>query len=376
MSNILTLVTVVIVLLLSCKTRDNALDHREGQPDPVTPADLLAAERFTCESAGKTWIEDRRVCVVPAVACADQPGHFFDHQKDICLGPRDLCLAESDGSEWVDGECLSAQEVCASHRDGSIWNGNACVRSKEACLAASDHWVWNEQENRCRLLGFLEYCRDQDASAAIRYTVQAIRHLIPNKIMSCTEAWEYAYYQKTIRLEAPFPEAEGPGRITDLYPLADLGELRELVIVGHPVRDLLPLAHLQHLESLTISSSSGLSDLSGLEQAKSLRSLTLTDNAISRVKALGKLTDLTSLDLSGNSITTLEPLRQLEALEHLRLARNPIRTAYYLRTLVKLQSVDLDGTPLSESVTKTPSNCPRGKDVALALDRFCAQTKF
>ncbi len=86
------------------------------------------------------------------------------------------------------------------------------------------------------------------------------------------------------------------------------------VLTTHAMLDLI------HLEV----KNSGITDLTGLEQAHNLRHLYLTDNNISDVSPLTDLTKLRDLYLIGNSISDVSPLIGLTQLETLALEDNPL----------------------------------------------------
>jgi len=114
-------------------------------------------------------------------------------------------------------------------------------------------------------------------------------------------------------------------RVTDLKPLAQLAELRELALnlSGSQVSNLQPLTQLNKLQQLTlILRDSEVSDLQPLAQVKGLQQLTLVlrGSQLSDLQSLAQLTGLQqlTLDLRGQ-LTDLQPLAQLTGLHQLTL---------------------------------------------------------
>jgi Leucine-rich repeat (LRR) protein len=68
----------------------------------------------------------------------------------------------------------------------------------------------------------------------------------------------------------------------------------------------------------------GIGDISGLEYATNLTSLSLYDNKVEDVSPLSKLTGLTHLNLWKNQISDAAPLANLTGLTELWLAENPV----------------------------------------------------
>jgi hypothetical protein len=92
-----------------------------------------------------------------------------------------------------------------------------------------------------------------------------------------------------------------------LLPVADLTNLRTLVIAGYPDRDLTPVAALRHLEYLSLVDFAKVTDLAPLVDLTALRTL--------------RLHSPPSWDSSGKVIVvdSLAPIAQLPYLEHLEL---------------------------------------------------------
>lgn len=107
------------------------------------------------------------------------------------------------------------------------------------------------------------------------------------------------------------------------------------------------------------ASSSGISDLTGLEYATNLTSLDLSDNNISDVTPLSGLTNLQTLHLSRNNNVDVTPLSGLTSLHVLWLSSNNIVDVTPLSGLIELTFLDLDYnsimdvTPLSNLTNLT-----------------------
>lgn len=108
--------------------------------------------------------------------------------------------------------------------------------------------------------------------------------------------------------------------------LGEVVQLRRLVIHEYRATDLEPLAGLGELESLAIVGSPPLRSLAGLGSLGSLRELLLLFNCnFSALDPIGSLEALQTLCLEGGfskplRVDTLQPLAGLRALERLRLA--------------------------------------------------------
>jgi hypothetical protein len=106
-------------------------------------------------------------------------------------------------------------------------------------------------------------------------------------------------------------------QITDLSPLAELTNLRELFLNNNQISDLMPLAGLTNLQSLN-----------------------LYDNQIIDISPLANLTNLGgpfgALGLSGNQISDLSPLSGLTKLHWLMMYDNNISDLTPLESLTNL----------------------------------------
>ena len=93
---------------------------------------------------------------------------------------------------------------------------------------------------------------------------------------------------------------------------------------------------------------SGMTDLTGLEQATALTTLVLPGNEITSITPLQRLTKLTTLNLAGNAITDITPLSGLTALTILNLGSNSLTDISALEDLTNLTALDLSNNALTD----------------------------
>lgn len=106
------------------------------------------------------------------------------------------------------------------------------------------------------------------------------------------------------------------------------------------------------MESLTDLDLSGknISDLTGLEKAKNLKTLSLRNNRISDLSALAGLSGLETLDVCGNQIASLVPLNGLNCLRVLQLTDNQVADLSAVANLKMLQFVFCERNKLDTTV--------------------------
>ena len=103
--------------------------------------------------------------------------------------------------------------------------------------------------------------------------------------------------------------------------------------------DMLGLTTLTSVGSVTRNRA--IVNLTGLEYALNLQSLTLRFHLISDISALSGLTNLSSLDLKANKISDISPLATLANLETLSLEMNSVSNISVLSSLTKLDTINL-----------------------------------
>ena len=112
----------------------------------------------------------------------------------------------------------------------------------------------------------------------------------------------------------------GVAVLNDIKAARDSGAT-ELVINVKNISDITPLAGLGNLKKLIISDNS-ISDLSPIAALANLEELSAASNNISSLEPLAGLTSMWWLGIGSNPFTNIEPLRNLTNLTHLNLANN------------------------------------------------------
>ena len=110
----------------------------------------------------------------------------------------------------------------------------------------------------------------------------------------------------------------------------------------------------------------GITNLTGLEYARNLRMLLLSQNSISDISALSGMTQLLQLVLSQNSISDISALSGMTQLDHLFLHNNNISDISTLAGLTQLTRLTLTGNPLNAAAITThiPAIQANGTDVS------------
>ena len=136
-------------------------------------------------------------------------------------------------------------------------------------------------------------------------------------------------------------------QVTDLTGLEHATRLETLSLWNNEISDLTPLANLTGLKELDLPGNE-ISDLTPLANLTGLGTLSLWDNKISDLTPLASLTGLKELDLPGNEISDLTPLANLTGLRTLRLGTNEISDLTPLANLTGLRTLYLDTNQISD----------------------------
>ncbi len=135
--------------------------------------------------------------------------------------------------------------------------------------------------------------------------------------------------------------------ISDLTGLEDATNLASLTLWGNNVSDISAIAGLTKLTRLILFGNS-ISDISVLAGLTNLTGLGLGRNSISDISAIAGLTKLTGLGLGSNSISDISALSKLTNLKSLNLWENSISNISALSRLANLKSLDLRSNLLSD----------------------------
>ena len=129
-------------------------------------------------------------------------------------------------------------------------------------------------------------------------------------------------------------------QISDLSPLAMLTDLTILEVENNQIEDVSPLLGLTHLEFLTIDRNF-IDDVSLFSGFQSLKGLSISYNGISDISPFSQLTTLTALTLRGNHVSDISPLVGLTNLTWLNLLDTDISDITALSNLTHMETLFL-----------------------------------
>ncbi|MCM3443795.1 leucine-rich repeat domain-containing protein [Metabacillus halosaccharovorans] len=142
---------------------------------------------------------------------------------------------------------------------------------------------------------------------------------------------------------------EEPSGIVINFPDGNLKQaiMEQLGIYGRDVYE----SDMEKLQSFNIYYNYDIEDLTGLEYAKNLYSISIYDSNISNLEPLSNLTSLEYIDIVNSKVTDLSPLSELTELRALWLNGNPIKDIQPLASLDQLNSLVLHDTEISDLST-------------------------
>ncbi|MFK7827073.1 MAG: leucine-rich repeat domain-containing protein [Oligoflexales bacterium] len=154
------------------------------------------------------------------------------------------------------------------------------------------------------LIPFFTYCTDCEKGENVGSCTPAIKHTIDalKANLACSKLRDRLQKSSNLTLK----NAE----ISDVLPLAEFTNLKELDLSGNQISDVNPLAGLTNLVSLNLYQNQ-ISNLSPLAKLINLNYLNLIKNQISDTNPLAKLKKLLQLDLGENQISNADPLAGL-----------------------------------------------------------------
>ena len=141
-------------------------------------------------------------------------------------------------------------------------------------------------------------------------------------------------------------EAEMSG-MSDLTGLEQAMALTTLVLPGNEITSITPLKQLTKLTSLNLAGNA-ITDITSLSGLTALTTLNLGGNSLTDISAIKDLTNLTELDLSNNALTDISLLENFTELTALNLAGNRITDISALTVLTKLTTLNLNDNPIGD----------------------------
>ena len=135
------------------------------------------------------------------------------------------------------------------------------------------------------------------------------------------------------------------GKVID-FPDENLEQaiMNQLGIYGRDVYE----SDMSKLEYLNIYYDYEIEDLTGIEYAKNLYSLSIYDSDLSNLEPLSTLTSLRYLDITDSQVTDLSPISGLTKLEGLWLQGNPIKDIQPLIGFDHLSTLALNDTEIAD----------------------------
>jgi len=140
---------------------------------------------------------------------------------------------------------------------------------------------------------------------------------------------------------------EAESRIGKLVRVLGDFNITHLEMKGCSITDITSLADLSQLKTLLLGGNY-ITDIKGLVALTQLKTLDLRDNKIADIDGLAALTRLEDLNLGGNEITDIVDLAALKLLEDLNLRGNEITDISDLADLTRLKTLDLVSTEITD----------------------------
>jgi hypothetical protein len=138
-------------------------------------------------------------------------------------------------------------------------------------------------------------------------------------------------------------DLSGDTAIRDLEPLNKLSDLKEVIVAGTEVSDLLPLRNLNKLEILDISNTR-VTTLEPLHYCININQLRIKGTPVSDISVVSSFQTLSTLDLSTTKINSLDAIRELVSIKELRIDHTPVKDISPLSALVNLELLNVSST--------------------------------
>jgi Leucine-rich repeat (LRR) protein len=143
------------------------------------------------------------------------------------------------------------------------------------------------------------------------------------------------------------------GAIGDLTGLEWASNLASLSLTGNSISNLSKIRNLPNLRTLALDSNP-IIDFSQIAALTNLTELSLAGNSITNIAFVNNLTSLTLLNLSNNRVADISPLIALTNLSYIFLGQNLLTNISLLPTLARLADVDVTLNLLDISSNSVP----------------------
>ncbi|MDR2571360.1 MAG: protein kinase [Oscillospiraceae bacterium] len=151
-----------------------------------------------------------------------------------------------------------------------------------------------------------------------------------------------------IYLDGLYDEKITDSRLAEMIASGEIpANVTDLTIHNHPLSDISPISELKELRNLDLSGTN-ISDLSPFGELSHLTYLVIGDAFVNDITPISRLSNLTFLRLSGCRVSDISPISGLLNLSTLFLDSNPISDVTTLKELINLQWLYLNHTLLTD----------------------------
>lgn len=134
--------------------------------------------------------------------------------------------------------------------------------------------------------------------------------------------------------------------ISDLTPIENLINLKEIIVYESNISDLTPLKNLINLQDIRISNST-IADIKPLEGLVNLKELHLINNNIANIFPLRNLVNLETIMLSDNNIDNIDILKDLKNLKTVVIHNTRVSDLFALTELPELEFIGAYNIPIT-----------------------------
>ncbi len=196
------------------------------------------------------------------------------------------------------------------------------------------------------------------ADSAVEAAIRNQMGVSETQVIYTNDLWDLTFFtipegakdlsdlQHLIFLEELAMDSAPSGQLNIISSLSNINFL-EIRNTSVTVDELNIIAALPKLRSLTLDGC-GLATTKGLEQAKKLTYLDLSNNTVRNIEALASMTDLRELYMPRNALTDLTPLTHLKQLTKLDVSFNSVQSLIPVYNLTGLQQLNLSNNKIIE----------------------------